>query len=260
MRRASRSKVIFFIGFVAAAFFCAWPVLTLSAQEQSFKITPLRPVDELRVEALKQKPPDEAQPPQQEPGQAKLEFRKSELVELRKLEPSIHLDVRYATANNFMGSPMYSQARAFLQRPAAEALVRASQRLKTQGYGLLVHDGYRPWYVTWMFWNATPDDKKIFVADPKEGSKHNRGCAVDLSMYDLKTGKPVDFPSGYDEMTPRAFPDYTGGTPQQNMHRKILREAMEAEGFLQNPKEWWHYDYKEWKLYRIGNQKFEDIR
>jgi len=225
--------------------------VTLCAQEASFKITPLRPVEELRKEAVKQTPPDESH--------KSIDFRKSELTELVKLDPTIHLEIRYATANNFMSTPMYSQARAFLQKPAAEAVVRANKRLAAKGYGLLIHDGYRPWYVTWMFWNATPDDKKIFVADPKEGSKHNRGCAVDLSMYETKTGKPVSFPSGYDEMSPRAFPDYEGGTAAQKLHRKILRDAMEAEGFEQNPKEWWHYDYKDWKLYRIGNQRFEEL-
>ena len=82
-------------------------------------------------------------------------FREPDLVELVKLDPTIRLDVRYATANNFLGTPVYTQARAFLQRPAAEALVRAHQALRARGYGLIVHDGYRPWYVTKIFWDAT---------------------------------------------------------------------------------------------------------
>jgi len=138
-------------------------------QQQSFHLTPVRPVNELRAEAMKAQPPIE-----------KGDFRKPELVELTKLDASIKLDVRYASANNFLSTPMYSQARAFLQKPAAEALVRAHRKLKAQGYGLIIHDGYRPWYVTKMFWEATPADKHIFVADPSEGSRHNRGCAVDL--------------------------------------------------------------------------------
>jgi len=226
--------------------------LSLAAQtpdtSQSFKITPLRPVEDLRREALKAEPPKETG-----------DFAKTDLVELIKLDPTIKLEIRYATSNNFMGTPMYSQARAFLQRPAAEALVRAHRKLKAQGYGLLIHDGYRPWYVTKMFWEATPDDKKIFVANPAEGSRHNRGCAVDLSMYDLKTGKAVSMPSGYDEMSPRAFVKYEGGSAEENQHRAILRDAMEAEGFAVNPKEWWHFDYKDWKKYRIGNVDFDKI-
>jgi len=106
-----------------------------------------------------------------------------------------------------LSTPMYSQARAFLQRPAAEALVRAGHELHAKGYGLLIHDGYRPWYVTEMFWEATPNDKKIFVADPQNGSRHNRGCAVDLTLYDLKTGAAVRMPSGYDKMSERAYAD-----------------------------------------------------
>src|ERR1041384_3002129 len=115
-------------------------------------------------------------------------FPQTDLVELTKLDPTIKLDIRYATKNNFLGKPVYKQARAFLQRPAAEALVKINQRLRSQGYGLVVFDGYRPWAVTKTFWDVTPEDKKIFVADPQKGSRHNRGCAIDLSMFSLATG------------------------------------------------------------------------
>ena len=118
---------------------------------------------------------------------------------------------------------MYTEARAFLQRPAAEALVRANRELKPYGYGLIIHDGYRPWYVTKIFWDATPNTQKIFVANPAKGSVHNRGCAVDLSLYDLKTGEEVQMPSGYDEMTKRAYADYPGGTAGQRERRAQLR-------------------------------------
>ena len=218
------------------------------AQEVSFRIQPLHPIDQLRTEALKEQPP-------REQGS----FRKPDLVELVKLDPTIKLDVRYATTNNFLGTPLYTQARAFLQRPAAEGLVRAHQELKAQGYGLIIHDGYRPWYVTEIFWEATPDDKKIFVANPASGSRHNRGCAVDLSLYDLKTGEEVKMPSGYDEMTKRAYADYPGGTPDERARRALLRQAMEKQGFVVNPDEWWHFDYKDWKQYPIQNVKFEDL-
>src|SRR5271167_4369684 len=202
------------------------------AQQVSFRITPLRPVAELRAEALKEQPP-------REQGT----FLKSDLVELTTLDPTIKLDIRYATTNNFLGTPVYTQARAFLQRPAAEALLRAHRELKSYGYGLIIHDGYRPWYVTTIFWDATPDDKKIFVADPAAGSKHNRGCAVDLSLYDLRTGKEVKMPSGYDEMTERAYANYAGGTPEERARRALLKQAMEKQGFVVNPTEWWHFDY-----------------
>jgi D-alanyl-D-alanine dipeptidase len=218
------------------------------AQQVSFHITPLRPVEELRAEALKLEPPHEDGA-----------FLKPDLVELVTLDPTIKLDVRYATTNDFLGTPVYTQARAFLQRPAAEALVRANHELKGLGYGLIIHDGYRPWYVTKIFWDATPDDKKIFVADPQSGSKHNRGCAVDLSLYDLKTGLEVEMPSGYDEMSERAYADYPGGTDEERARRAVLKQAMEKQGFAVIPKEWWHFDYKDWKQYPILNVKFEDL-
>src|SRR6266513_1249603 len=175
-----------FLGGLSAIAFAAVSLVAQTSSNavdtaKSFRITPLRPVAELRAEALKANPPKETG-----------DFLPSDLVELKKLDPTIKLEIRYATSNNFMGTAMYTQARAFLQRPAAEAVARANKKLRAQGYGLLIHDGYRPWYVTKMFWDATPDDKKIFVADPREGSRHNRGCAVDLSLYDLATGKPVE--------------------------------------------------------------------
>ena len=227
--------------------FLLLPILA-QTPDTTFRITPLRPVAELEKEALAAKPPNETG-----------EFRQPDLVELIKADPTIKLDIRYATSNNFLSTPMYSQARAFLQRPAADAVVRANRALKEKGYGLLIHDAYRPWYVTKMFWDATPDDKKIFVANPAEGSRHNRGCAVDLTLYDLKTGRAVKMPSGYDEMSPRAYADYTGGTAEERERRAVLRSAMEKEGFTVYPQEWWHFDYKDWKQYPIMNLKFENL-
>ncbi len=182
--------------------------------------------------------------------------RTSGLVELTKLDPTIKLDIRYATANNFLGRPVYTEARAFLQRPAADALLRAHQSLRQYGYGLLIHDGYRPWSVTKLFWDATPADKKVFVADPAKGSRHNRGCAVDLTLYDLKTGKPFQMPSEYDEMSERSYPDYPGGTAESRRLRNLLRDAMEHEGFMVYEYEWWHFDYKDWRLYPIADTPF----
>ena len=211
-------------------------------------VKPLRPVKELIKEALNAQPP-------QETG----DFLPSDLVELRKLDDTIKLDVRYATSNNLFGTEFYSQPRALLHRAPAEALVRVNRRLRPLGYGLLVHDGYRPWYVTKVFWDATPQDKKIFVADPSKGSRHNRGAAVDLTLYDLKNGKPVEMVSTYDETTDRAHPDYPGGTSLQRWHRDLLRRMMEAEGFTVYEAEWWHFDYKDWQRYRIGNDTFEKL-
>ena len=213
------------------------------------RITPLRPVAELRKEALAATPPAENG-----------NFRDVDLVELVKLDPTIKLEVRYATTNNFLGTKVYEEARAFMQRPAAEALVRAHHALKSLGYGLLIHDAYRPWYVTKIFWDATPPAKKWLVANPAEGSKHNRGSAVDLTLYDLKTGKPVEMVSTYDESTDRAYAEYPGGTSLERWYRELLRQAMEAQGFTVNPQEWWHFDHEEWRNYRIGNVPFDRIK
>jgi D-alanyl-D-alanine dipeptidase len=215
---------------------------------QQVLIKPVASIDQIRKEALKATPPEEKGP-----------FRKPDLVELAPLDPAIHLEIRYATKNDFLGTAVYTQARAFMQRPAADALVRASKKLQALGYGLLIHDAYRPWYVTKIFWDATPPEGKIFVADPSQGSRHNRGCAVDLTLYDLASGKPIEMPGTYDEMSPRSFPDYPGGTSLQRWHRDLLRRAMESEGFAVYEHEWWHFDYKDWHEYPILNIKFEDL-
>ncbi|HET6930909.1 MAG TPA: M15 family metallopeptidase [Candidatus Acidoferrum sp.] len=213
-----------------------------------YHVSPQQPITELRVKALELTPPVETGP-----------FRNPDLVELATLDPSIHLDIRYASAKNFLSTPVYTQARAFMQRPAAEALLRVLLKLQPLGYGLLIHDAYRPWYVTKIFWDATPQEGKIFVANPQEGSKHNRGCAVDLTLYDLATGQAIEMPGLYDEMSPRSFANFPGGTSLQRWHRDLLRRAMESEDFTVYEEEWWHFDYKDWKEYGILNVPFEKI-
>ena len=196
----------------------------------------------------------------EEPPHEKGTFKKSDLIELIKLDTTFHLDIRYATSNNFLGRPVYKEARAFLQQPAAEALVRVNKALKPYGYALVIFDGYRPWSVTKTFWEMTPDDKKEFVANPKFGSRHNRGCAVDLSLYEIASGKEVEMPSKYDEMSERSYADYKGGTDKQRDLRNLLRSKMEDNGFKVLDVEWWHFDYKDWKSYRIENIPFKDIK
>jgi D-alanyl-D-alanine dipeptidase len=181
-------------------------------------------------------------------------------VDLMTLDPGLKFDIRYAGPDNFMGFPLYERPGAFLQRPAAEALVRANRALKPLGYGLMIHDGYRPWRVTKLFWDATPDDAHIFVADPAKGSRHNRGCAVDLTLYDLQTGQAVEMTSRYDEMSSRAFADYPGGTSLQRWRRDLLRRVMEAEGFTVYPQEWWHFDFGSWADYAIGTASFTELQ
>ena len=214
---------------------------------ETFKIKPQRPLDQLHKEALAAKPPIE-----------KGEFLKPDLVDLERID-GMRFDIRYAIENNFLSTKFYTSAKAYMQRPAAEALGRVHKKLAEQGYGLLVFDAYRPWFVTKMFWDATPEKFHGFVADPSKGSRHNRGCAVDLTLYDLKTGKPVEVVSGYDEFSDRAFPDYLGGTSRQRWHRDLLRRAMGTEGFTVYEEEWWHFDFKDWRKYPIINKTFEEL-
>ena len=212
------------------------------------RLTPARPVAELIRIDRRLTPPAESGA-----------FLAPDLVEPARRDSTIHLDIRYATTNNFLGSVFYSSPHAFLQRPAAAALVRASRVLKPLGYGLLIHDAYRPWYVTKVFWDATPPASRWLVADPSKGSKHNRGSAVDITLYELATGKPVEMPSTYDEATPRAMADFPGGTSRQRWHRALLRRVLENEGFVANPEEWWHFDYRDWQRYPILNRTFEEL-
>jgi len=184
---------------------------------------------------------------------------KSDLVAVRSFDPAIRLDVRYAGTNNFLGQQIYERPGAFLQRPAAEAMARINRSLAPQGFGLLVHDAYRPWYVTKMFWDATPPASRIFVADPAKGSRHNRGAAVDLTMIDLATGTPMITTGRYDEMSSRSYTNYVGGSDEQRWLREVLRRAMEADGFTVYPQEWWHFDRDGWQQYPIGNRSFEEL-
>lgn len=212
------------------------------------RVTPVRPLDEIRREALAARPPVDP-----------AATRTADLVDITSLDSTIRLDIRYAGTNNFLGEPMYAQTRALLQRPAAEALARANKVLRPFGYALLVHDAYRPWFVTKIFWEATPAAQRWLVADAAQGSKHNRGAAVDLTLWDIEGKRPVEMPSTYDEATVRARADYPGGTSLQRHHREILRRVMVREGFEVNPTEWWHFDYKDWKSYPILNIPFDRI-
>lgn len=233
---AVRASLLVMVFTLVAA--CARPVTDLPSHQ----------LEALRADSLRALPPEEPGP-----------FRDSDLVEVATLEPTLRLDVRYATPHNMLRWPVYGEARVFLQRPAAEAVVRAHRALQPHGYGLLLFDGYRPWYVTRIFWYAVAPEHRDFVADPEQGSRHNRGCAVDLSLYDLATGKEVAMPSGYDEFSERAHPDYAGGDAAARAARDLLRRTMEAEGFTVNEREWWHYDCRDWRQYRIENVAFKDI-
>lgn len=180
------------------------------------------------------------------------------MIELISLDDTIRLDIRYAREDNFVGRAVYSEARAFMQPVAAEALVRAHRSLAGEGLGLVIYDGYRPWSVTKLFWETVAEEQRRYVADPAEGSVHNRGCAVDLSLCELTTGRQLPMPSDFDEFTERASPDYAGGTNEERRNRDRLRQAMESQGFTVNANEWWHFDLTGWESYPIMDIPFSE--
>lgn len=182
---------------------------------------------------------------------------RQKIVPLDKFIPGVRLDIRYATSNNIMHRPMYRTAAAFLRLPAAEALRDIAQELKPMGYGLKVYDGYRPYRVTVDFWEAYHDSN--FVASPYTGSRHNRGCAVDLTLLDLKTGKELDMPTPYDDFTARAAANYTNVSETQRKNRQLLQDVMLKHGFVIFPSEWWHFDFAGYKDYPVMDISFEEL-
>lgn len=225
--------------------------MTLRINHSIHDLFPSRMSKSCHPTRLKSKPP--------RPPVERGPFRPTDLVELVEFIPDLRIDVRYATSQNFVGRPVYDTARVFLQRPVAEAVARAQARLKGYGYGLLIFDGYRPWSVTRLFWDVVSEEQRRFVADPAHGSRHNRRCAVDLTLFDLETGLEVAMPSAYDEMTERAYPHYAGGSPKARRLRDLLRAVMEREGFTVYPTEWWHFDHCDWREYAILDLPFSAL-
>jgi D-alanyl-D-alanine dipeptidase len=180
------------------------------------------------------------------------------LVEINKYIPGIVLDIRYATSNNFMHRKMYKQARAFARLPVVMALKDVEEDLKTRGLGIKIYDAYRPYAVTVKFYEETPDTN--FVADPRRGSKHNRGCAIDMSLIDLKTGKELDMPTGFDSFSKKAGANYPDLPKQEIANRELLKSVMAAHGFRVIATEWWHYDFNGWANYPLLDIPFSDIQ
>lgn len=214
----------------------------------SFKVTLDKAIEDYIKVALEAKPPTQQG-----------DLRAADLVDVTMVLDNVRLDIRYATTNNFLNVPTYSQAKSFLQRPALMALNEANKKLNALGFGILIHDTYRPWYVTKVFWDTTEGFERDFVANPSSGSKHNMGSAVDMTLYDLQSGEVIKMVGTYDEMSDRSYPDYMGGTSLERWHRDLMRTYVEAEGFTVVSNEWWHYDHEDWQQYPILNQTFEEL-
>ena len=180
------------------------------------------------------------------------------LVDLEKEINGIVLDIRYATSNNFTHLTIYPAPKAFLRKPVAEALLKVQQALKGNGIGLKIYDAYRPYTVTVKFFEVYPDT--TFVASPKTGSRHNRGCAVDLTLIDLKSGKELEMPTAFDDFTEKAMHTYMNLSQKALQNRQLLRDVMSKYGFIPYESEWWHYDFKGWKYYPIMDLSFDELR
>jgi zinc D-Ala-D-Ala dipeptidase len=167
----------------------------------------------------------------------------ADLVDVEKLSSGIRLDIRYATPDNFTHQAVYPVAACFLRRDAAERLARVESALEAEGLGLKVFDCYRPLSVQQKFWQLVPDDR--YVANPAKGSRHNRGCAVDLTLVDA-SGRELAMPTAFDDFTERAHRD-APASPEAAANRKKLEDAMTAQGFVGLPTEWWHFDAPGWK-------------
>ena len=183
--------------------------------------------------------------------------RNNELVEIKKAIPNIKLDIRYATKNNFMKQVMYQQARAFARKPVVESLKKIQAALNKKGYGLKIFDGYRPYTITVAFYQKASD--KNFVANPAKGSKHNRGCAVDLTLINLKTGKELAMPTPYDSFSAAAAANYEPVTAEVRKNRELLITTMKKYKMNVLDNEWWHYDFTGWQNYHLMDIPFEKL-
>lgn len=180
-----------------------------------------------------------------------------ELIDLEAYVPGIALDIRYATTNNFTGEQIYNEAKAYARRPVADALKKIQADLKKRGLGLKIYDAYRPYRATVKFYEVYRDT--TYVASPYSGSRHNRGCAVDLTVVDLSTGQELKMPTGYDVFSREAWPSTPVADAGIRKNRQLLIDAMEKYGFKVNASEWWHFDFKGWKHFEVLDIDFGEL-
>jgi len=181
----------------------------------------------------------------------------NKLVDLEKAINKVVLDIRYATTNNFTHQRLYSAPKALVRQPVADALQKIQMELKVKGIGLKIFDAYRPYAITLQFYKVYPDT--TFVASPRTGSRHNRGCAVDLTLVDLKSGKELEMPTPFDDFTAKAAQAATNLPPKALKNRQLLREIMKKYGFSPLASEWWHYDFNGWQNYPLMDLSFEEL-
>jgi zinc D-Ala-D-Ala dipeptidase len=173
----------------------------------------------------------------------------SDFVDIRRVDPTIMIDLRYAGPNNFTHHALYPPGMpAMVRFSVAKRLAFAQEYLKAHGYGLKIWDAYRPTVAQQRLWEATRNNS--YVADPREGigSMHTRGAAVDVTLVDRK-GKDVAMPTEFDNFTPAAMLDYQGSNPVVRSNLKLLQKAMARAGFYGLRTEWWHFCAGDWTTY-----------
>ena len=179
------------------------------------------------------------------------------LVEIQSRIPNIVLDIRYATSNNFLKKPFYKQAKAFARLPVVKALQLIQAELNQSGLGVKIYDGYRPYAITVQFYESFPDS--TYVASPWTGSKHNRGCALDMTLVDLATGAELEMPTPYDSSVVESWADAPVKSATALKNRETLKAVMSKYGFTVEPSEWWHYNFNGWKGYEPLDMPFETL-
>ncbi len=179
----------------------------------------------------------------------------SQLVDVMQVNERIKVDLIYATNRNFTGKVIYKQPKCYLLKEVAEQLNQVQKKLEKEGYGLLIWDAYRPLPAQQRLWDVCPDSR--YVSPPSKGGKHTRGTTVDLTMVDLKTGKMVEMPTGFDDFSFKAASNYEGAPEQAKKNRALLQRVMIAHGFSTIKNEWWHFDYKDWNSYPVLEVDFE---
>jgi zinc D-Ala-D-Ala dipeptidase len=186
----------------------------------------------------------------------KQEINSSQLVDIQSINREIILDIKYATNNNFLKQKVYPEPRCVLRYDAAKKIAQIQENLKQKKLGLKVYDCYRPLSVQKQMWKVVPNEN--YVANPAQGSRHNRGAAVDLTLVDGK-GRELEMPTKFDEFTPKAQRNYNGGTVRSRQNRQLLEDAMKQQGFTGLATEWWHFDAPGWEIYPVTDVPFEKI-
>jgi zinc D-Ala-D-Ala dipeptidase len=166
-----------------------------------------------------------------------------DLVDASLVVPGLVVELRYARDDNFFGKALYPKgARCLLLRPVAQRLARAAEEVSRHGYRLKAWDCYRPHAVQWQMWERLP--RRGYVANPRTGSHHNRGAAVDVTLV-RTDGSEVQMPTPFDTFGRAARQDAPLDSAEVSARRALLRAAMEAAGFRINRMEWWHYEAPE---------------